>query len=62
MKTSSSNQSVLLVEWPDRGGRLLPSADLVLDFGETAASRFIECTARTSRGAAVAGRVLQQLS
>ncbi len=29
------DSTVLLVEWPDRGGGMLPAPDLVLDFGET---------------------------
>jgi tRNA threonylcarbamoyladenosine biosynthesis protein TsaE len=53
--------SVLLVEWPDRGRQHLPAPDLVLDFGEMGAVRFIHCTAVSERGAAVADRVLQAL-
>jgi len=46
--------AVLLVEWPDRGGAHLPEPDLVLDFGETESTRFIQCTACSSRGADMA--------
>lgn len=53
--------SVLLVEWPERGQRHLPAPDLVLDFGESDAVRFIRCTAVSGRGAAVAEKVLQGL-
>jgi tRNA threonylcarbamoyladenosine biosynthesis protein TsaE len=53
--------SVLLVEWPDRGNHHLPAPDLVLDFGEADAVRFIQCAAVSGRGAAVAARVLQAL-
>jgi len=49
--------TVLLVEWPDRGAGFLPGPDLVLDFGEKDATRFIECTACTAAGRAVAARV-----
>lgn len=46
--------SVLLVEWPDRGGSELPPADLVLDFGESGGLRHLDCSARTARGRSVA--------
>lgn len=51
--------SVLLVEWPDRGGHHLPAPDLVLDFEESGATRFIRCSARTPRGADLSGNVLR---
>lgn len=41
---------VLMVEWPDRGGSFLPSADLVLDFSEKDETRFIKCTAISTTG------------
>jgi len=53
------DSTVLLVEWPDRGGGLLPAPDLVLDFGETSAARFIRCASCTSRGAKLAESVLR---
>jgi tRNA threonylcarbamoyladenosine biosynthesis protein TsaE len=53
--------SVLLVEWPEHGQRHLPAPDLVLDFGEAEAVRFIRCTAVSERGAALADEVLQAL-
>jgi tRNA threonylcarbamoyladenosine biosynthesis protein TsaE len=48
------DSTVLLVEWPDRGGGLLPAPDLVLDFAESGAVRFIECTTCSARGADLA--------
>jgi len=48
--------TVLLVEWPERGGTLLPAADLVLQFFETEACRRIRCVPRSPRGAALALR------
>ena len=53
------DSTVLLVEWPDRGGGLLPAPDLVLDFGETSAARFICCAFCTSGGAKLAENVLK---
>ncbi len=53
------DSTVLLVEWPDRGGGLLPAPDLVLDFGESGAARFIRCASCTSRGAKLAENVLR---
>jgi tRNA threonylcarbamoyladenosine biosynthesis protein TsaE len=53
--------AVLLVEWPDRGGRALPAPDIVLDFGEKDATRFILCTVCSEQGADVAADVLRDL-
>lgn len=53
------DSTVLLVEWPDRGANMLPAPDLVLDFGESEALRFIECTSCSSRGAELAASVLR---
>ncbi|MGK2924490.1 MAG: tRNA (adenosine(37)-N6)-threonylcarbamoyltransferase complex ATPase subunit type 1 TsaE [Lysobacterales bacterium] len=53
--------TVLLVEWPDRGGDRLPAADLVLDFGEAAKSRFIQFTVVSERGRTVADKALQPI-
>ena len=50
-------QTVLLVEWPDRGAGFLPEPDVVLDFGEKDAVRFIQCSACTPAGRGLAGRV-----
>ena len=50
-------RTVLMVEWPDRGGMLLPSPDLVLEFGETDASRFIRCRPFSRSGRALAKKV-----
>ena len=44
------DESVLLVEWPDRGGYYLPKPDLVLDFDENDETRFIRCRAHSDRG------------
>jgi tRNA threonylcarbamoyladenosine biosynthesis protein TsaE len=56
------DETVLLVEWPDRGGRGLPPPDLLLDFGESGGARFIECAGRSERGRALAARVFQDIS
>jgi tRNA threonylcarbamoyladenosine biosynthesis protein TsaE len=55
-------RTVLLVEWPDRGGTLLPEADLRLDFGESAAVRFIKCSANSKAGQELADKVLGEYS
>ncbi|NNK38101.1 MAG: tRNA (adenosine(37)-N6)-threonylcarbamoyltransferase complex ATPase subunit type 1 TsaE [Xanthomonadales bacterium] len=49
--------SVLLVEWPDRGANYLPIPDLVLEFSETNESRFIRCTAHSEAGRGLAKAV-----
>jgi tRNA threonylcarbamoyladenosine biosynthesis protein TsaE len=46
--------SVLLVEWPDRGGALLPAADLVLHFFEAGDTRKIRCEPVSAIGAELA--------
>ena len=46
----------LLVEWPDRGGSLLPAADLVLHFFEQGDLRNIRCEPVSAAGAALAER------
>jgi len=51
-------ESVLLVEWPDRGGYFLPKPDLVLDFGENDETRFISCRVHSDRGRKLAEKVL----
>lgn len=53
--------AVLLVEWPDRGKNHLPAPDLVLDFTESNEARFIQFTAVSGRGRAVAQKALQEL-
>ena len=55
------DSTVLLVEWPDRGRALLPAPDLVLDFGESDATRFIFCTACTEHGADLSRRMLHEI-
>jgi tRNA threonylcarbamoyladenosine biosynthesis protein TsaE len=55
------DSTVLLVEWPDRGGGMLPAPDLVLDFGESDALRFIECRACSTRGAELASGILPNI-
>lgn len=53
--------AVLLVEWPDRGKNHLPPPDLVLDFLESNEVRFIQFTAVSGRGRAVAEKALRGL-
>ena len=49
--------TVLMVEWPDRGGKLLPAADLELQFGENNEARFVRCLVFSTRGEALAEKV-----
>jgi tRNA threonylcarbamoyladenosine biosynthesis protein TsaE len=51
------DESVLLVEWPGRGGYYLPKPDLVLNFGENNETRFISCRALSDRGRKLSERV-----
>jgi tRNA threonylcarbamoyladenosine biosynthesis protein TsaE len=41
-------QTVLLIEWPDKGGRWIPEADFVFKFGYVAEGRDLHWSARTS--------------
>ena len=50
------DDSVLLVEWPDRGKHHLPEPDLVLEFGEKSEVRFVSCQAHSERGQRLAER------
>jgi len=54
------DQSVLLVEWPDRGKHHLPGPDLVLEFGEKGEARFVSCLVRSDRGRKLAQKVSQK--
>jgi tRNA threonylcarbamoyladenosine biosynthesis protein TsaE len=51
------DESVLLVEWPDRGKHHLPGPDLALNFGENNEVRFVECQALSDRGRRVMEKV-----
>ena len=55
------SNTVLMVEWPDRGGHFLPAPDLVLEFDETDESRFIHCKPFTPRGRNLALKVKNKL-
>ena len=46
--------TVLMVEWPDRGEGFLPAPDLVLEFSEKDETRFIKCIAFSSKGGGLA--------
>jgi tRNA threonylcarbamoyladenosine biosynthesis protein TsaE len=51
------DNTVLMVEWPDRGKNYLPAPDLVLDFGEKDESRFVVCRPFSVRGEQLARKV-----
>ena len=53
--------TVLLVEWPDRGGRYLPAPDLRLEFGESEGERYIDCVACSAAESDLADRLAQKL-
>lgn len=42
--------SLLLAEWPEKGGTRLPAADLDLQFGETAGQRWVRLTPASGAG------------
>lgn len=54
LRDQFDERTMLLVEWPDRGEGHLPAADFVLEFGETAGERYIECRGMTGRGKGLA--------
>jgi tRNA threonylcarbamoyladenosine biosynthesis protein TsaE len=43
-------KSLLLVEWPEKGGKFLPASDLELYFGEAMGQRFIHFSSFSSKG------------
>ena len=49
--------TVLMVEWPDRGDSYLPAPDVVLEFGEKGESRFINCRVFSQHGRELAEKV-----
>jgi tRNA threonylcarbamoyladenosine biosynthesis protein TsaE len=49
--------SVLMVEWPDRGDAYLPVPDMVLEFDEIDESRFINCRVFSLPGKELAEKV-----
>ncbi len=53
------DQTVLLVEWPDRGEHYLPEPDLLLEFGEKDEVRFIGCHVQSDHGRALSEKVRQ---
>jgi tRNA threonylcarbamoyladenosine biosynthesis protein TsaE len=52
-------ETVLLVEWPEKGVRHLPPPDLDLHFGEADESHTIACFAKSTAGIEVSNIVLQ---
>ena len=48
-----SEPALVLVEWPERAGRLLPNADLALDFEHAPAGRRVALGAGSAAGRAV---------
>jgi len=42
--------AIVLVEWPERGGQLLPQADIDINLAYKGKGRSIECIARSERG------------
>jgi tRNA threonylcarbamoyladenosine biosynthesis protein TsaE len=47
------NQTILLIEWPDKGGNWIPEADFVFKFGYTPEGRDLHWSARTSAARAI---------
>jgi tRNA threonylcarbamoyladenosine biosynthesis protein TsaE len=48
------NQTILLIEWPDKGGKWIPEADFVFKFGYTSEGRDLQWSARTLTARAIA--------
>ena len=48
------NQTILLIEWPDKGGKWIPEADFVFKFAYQAEGRDLHWSARTDRARSVA--------
>ena len=48
------NQTILLIEWPEKGGDWIPEADFVFKFGYTPEGRDLHWSARTLAAQAIA--------
>ncbi len=48
--------AMLLVEWPERGGGVLPEADLVVQIAPSGGGRSVDIVAQTERGRQILGR------
>jgi len=51
------NKSILLVEWPDRGGEFIPRADVIMQFGEDNEQRFVSLRTFSPAGHRVVARL-----
>ena len=51
------SDTVLMVEWPDRGESFLPAPDIVLEFVEKDEIRFINCRVFSSKGNSLARKI-----
>ena len=51
------SDTVLMVEWPDRGESFLPAPDIVLEFVEKDEIRFINCRVFSSIGNSLARKI-----
>ncbi len=49
--------TVLMVEWPDRGQDHLPPPDLALEFGESQEGRFVKCHVFSKQGRDLASAI-----
>ena len=47
------SRTLLLVEWPERGGRFLPAPDLTIDFKHAGEERTLRWEAHTPAGSAI---------
>jgi tRNA threonylcarbamoyladenosine biosynthesis protein TsaE len=52
MRDYFSGSSVLLIEWPERGGEVLPAADIDINLAYEQRGRRLVCRANTSTGMA----------
>ncbi|MDH3978959.1 MAG: tRNA (adenosine(37)-N6)-threonylcarbamoyltransferase complex ATPase subunit type 1 TsaE [Gammaproteobacteria bacterium] len=51
-----AEQAMLLVEWPERGGGVLPEADLVVQIAPSGGGRSVDIVALTERGRQILSR------
>ncbi len=55
-----NDESVLVVEWPEKGLNFLPAPDLELNFSEDSETRFISSFAKSTTGFELNHKVLQE--
>lgn len=55
------DKSICLIEWPERGGNLLPTPDVLIEIGMAEVGRDITLSAKTAQGTAILKKIEKDL-